>query len=147
MDKIVKPVEGAVPYTENDPKKIIEQQPKVGLPIQNTKSSAEEKEGWIGKAVSFLSGGSPANVTADTRSSVDSSHYKFSPADRVVVQTAQGRAVTGTVRWVGPITASGKVEVSVVVGIETVSGITFFCYICLHCICFNVLNLGQASQS
>ena len=116
------PIKGAAPHTENEPKKMVKQQPKVRAPFQNTrsKSSAEEKEGWIGKAVSFFSGGSPANVTADTRSSVDSSHYKFSPGDRIVVQTAQGRAVTGTVRWVGPIKAAGKVTIPAV-GIETVS--------------------------
>ena len=96
MDKIVKPVKGVAPHTENDPKKIVKQQLKGRAPFQNThsKSSAEEKEGWIGKAVSFFSGGSPANVTADTRSPDDSSHYKLSPRDRVVVQTAQGKAVT-----------------------------------------------------
>ena len=78
MDKIIKPVKGAVPYTENDPKKIIKQQLKGRAPFQNTrsKSSAKEKEGWIGKAVSISSGGSPANVTADTGSSVDSIRYR-----------------------------------------------------------------------
>ena len=134
MDKIVKPVKGGAPHTENDPKKIIKQQLKGGAPFQNThsKSSAEEKEGWVGKAVSFFSRGLPANVTVDTRSSVDSSHYKFSPGDCVVIQTAQGKAVNGTVRWVGPIRASGNIEVPVVVGVETVSGITFFLHLSVY---------------
>ena len=55
-----------------------------------------------------------------TRPVVLPSEFKFSVGDRVVVQTVRGKAVTGTVRWVGPTKAAGNIAVPAV-GIETVS--------------------------
>ena len=142
MDKIIKKVERSSVNRENELENVIDQQPTaVGPPAENTRSKAstgeEKKETWynrainnVDKAISRLS--EPTQGELLDRS--DSCQSKFSPGDRVVVQTAQGRAVTGTVRWVGSVRASGKVEVPVVVGIETVSRIKFFTFVFTTCV-------------
>ena len=38
-----------------------------------------------------------------------------------MVQNVKGKAIPGTVRWGGQMTAAGKVVVPVVIGMETVS--------------------------
>ena len=90
-----------------------------------------KKEGFLnkaGKVLSYLGGGGGQGSTVDppARPVVLPSQLNFSVDDRVVVQTVRGKAVTGTVKWVGSIKIPGKVEVPVLIGIETVSGITFF---------------------
>ena len=70
------------------------------------------------KTKAFING--PPIVAPDSTSHVD---CQFSEGDRVVVQTVRQKAITGTVRWVGPVKTSredGGIVVPVV-GIETVS--------------------------
>ena len=85
------------------------------------KDLKKEEGGLLQKAIAFLFGGNQAsNVVPDSTSHIDS---QFSEGDRVVVQTVRQKAITGTVRWVGPVKTSredGGIVVPVV-GIETVS--------------------------
>ena len=122
MDKIIKQVD--VPNKEDDPNIPIYTQPKGATPT-STQSEGEKKEGFFqkaGKVLSYLGGGggqeSPVDPPVGTV--VLPSQFIFSVGDHVVVQTRKGKAVTGTVRWVGPIKAAGKVTIPTV-GIETVS--------------------------
>ena len=128
MDKIIKQVD--VPNKEDDPNTLINTQPKGGPPAHNTRSRMQneegKKEGFLNKAGKVLSnylgggGGQESPVDPPARPVVLPSQFNFSVGDRVVVQTARGKAVTGTVRWVGSIKAAGNVIVPAV-GIETVS--------------------------
>ena len=128
IEKIIKKVERLSVNRENELENVIDQQPiAVGPPAEKTRSKAsngkEKKETWydrainkVDKAISRFSEAAQGELLDPS----DSRQSKFSPGDRVVVQTVHGRAVTGTVRWVGPIKAAGNVTVSAV-GIETVS--------------------------
>ena len=133
MDKIIKQVDdGTVPNKEDDPNISImfsscsaPVQPPVPKPRSRIQSRERKKERFLDKAVlSYLGegGGQGSPVDPPARPVVLPSQFKFSVGDRVVVQTVRGRAVTGTVRWVGLITAAGKVTIPwAAVGIETVS--------------------------
>ena len=130
MDKIIKQVEGTIPNKEDYPNILTSIQPKGRPPVPNTLSRAQneegKKEGFLNKAGKVLSnylgggGGQGSPVDPPTRPVVLPSQLNFSVGDRVVVQTVRGKAVNGTVRWVGLITAAGKVTIPAV-GIETVS--------------------------
>ena len=112
---------------DND-KKVVNQQPRTG-PAQNTRSKSDKQTvegskkkdgggGFFEKARAIFTGA--PMLQPDSTSDVDS---QFSPNDRVVVQTVRDKAITGTVRWVGPVKTlkeDGGVVVTVV-GIETVS--------------------------
>ena len=113
---------------DND-KKVVNQQPRTG-PAQNTRSKSDKQTGegskkkdggggFFEKAKAIFTG-PPPMVQPDSSSDVDS---RFSPNDRVVVQTVRDKPIHGTVRWVGPVKTSkdeGGIVVPVV-GIETVS--------------------------
>ena len=119
MEKIIKQVD--VPNEEDDPNT----QPK-GATDTSTQSEGEKKEGFFQKAGKVLSnylvggGGQGSPVDPPGRPVVLPSQFNFSVGDHVVVQTVRGKAITGTVRWVGSIKAAGKVTIPAV-GIETVS--------------------------
>ena len=123
MEKIIKPVDRTVPNKENDNITNINKQPRGRPPAYDThtQDKGEKKEGFLNKTGKLLSNylgggggqGSPVDPPARPQ-------FNFSVGDRVVVQTVRGKAVTGTVRWVGLIKAAGNVTISAV-GIETVS--------------------------
>ena len=105
-----------------------EEKPRLS-PAQNTRSKSDKQTsevskkdggggGFYEKAKAILTG-SPT-VQPDSTSHVDS---QFSPNNRVIVQTVRDKAITGTVRWVGPVKRSKLVGgiVIPIVGIETVS--------------------------
>ena len=131
MDKIIKKVERFSLNRESELENVIDQQPTAGgPPAENTRSKAstgeDKKETWynrainkVDKAIARFSEAAQGEMLDPS----DSRQSKFSPDDRVVVQTVHGRTVTGTVRWVGPIRAADNVKVPAVVGIEVVSSI------------------------
>ena len=103
-----------------DNPKPIQQQPLSDNPSQNTQNTRSKKsvvqetlEGLYNK---YVSNSGPTNL--DTEVEYQS---KFSISDRVVLQSVNGKTISGTVRWVGPMRARGKVTIPVVIGIETVS--------------------------
>ena len=108
-----------------EPENVIKNEPK-STPSENTRSKTIEglkKQGgeFIESARAFFSGGNQAPMAVpDSTAHVDS---QFSPNDRVVVQTVREKAITGTVRWVGPVKTAKETGgiVVPVVGIETVS--------------------------
>ncbi len=101
----------------NDNPEPIQQQPLGDNPSQNTRSKKsviqETLEGLYNK---YVSNSGPTNL--DTEVEYQS---KFSISDRVVLQSVNGKTISGTVRWIGPMRARGKVTIPVVIGIETVS--------------------------
>ncbi len=100
--------------------KPIKDQPKPSGPAVSTRSKTEGKSllPLLDKAEeNFGMGAPPVTTTSHPLAA------RFSIDDRVVIQTAQGVAVRGLVRWVGPVKMSrsaGGIYVSTV-GIETVS--------------------------
>ena len=126
MDKIIKKVERSLVNRENELENFIDQQPTAdGPPAEKTRSK-EKKETWynrainkVDKAISRFSEAAQGEMLNPS----DSRQSKFSPGDLVVVQTVHGRAVTGTVRWVGSIRTADNVTVPAVVGIEVVSSV------------------------
>ena len=99
-------------------------------PTDNTRSHSgknvkEKKQQWderrpkgiIGKLVRMLQGG------MDIDSKPITEDNKFKSGDRVVLQSIKERYISGTVRWVGPMTLSresGTPQI-IAVGVETVS--------------------------
>ena len=121
MDKIIEQVDETVPNYLNTSISI---QP-TSATLTSTQNKGEKIEGFLqiaGKFLSYLGGGGGQGSPVDppARPVVLRSQFNFSPGDRVVVQTVRGKAVTGTVRWVGSIKAAGNIAVPAV-GIETVS--------------------------
>ena len=134
MDKIIERVDdGTVPNKEDDPNISImfsscsaPVQPPVPKPRSRIQSRERKKEGFLNKdgkvLFNYLGGGGGQGSPVDPpgRPVVLPSQCNFSVGDCVVVQTVRGKAVTGTVRWVGPKKVAGKVTIPTV-GIETVS--------------------------
>ena len=131
MDKIIKKTD--VSSDDNmeelkEPDNIIQEQP-TSYPAHHTRSKdnqygeglKKEGVGLVKKAKALLNVGNQApSVVPDSTSHVDS---QFSEGNRVVVQTVREKAITGIVRWVGPVKTSKETGgiVVPVVGIETVS--------------------------
>ena len=127
MYEIIKAVEEPLSSGDRtDPgKKAITQEPTGGPPANNTRSKmsvAQKKaEGWYNKVCSYISGEGGDHQDEPHEPVPVVSSDTFFLNDRVVVQNVKGKAIPGTVRWVGPMIAAGKVVVPVVIGIETVS--------------------------
>ena len=109
--------------TKEDPPALITRSKTNDKPSEEGSTKKKEGKGLLDKfkakdkAKAIING--PPIVTPD------STHVKtqFSEGDRVVVQTAREKAITGIIKWVGPVKTSredGGIVVPVV-GIETVS--------------------------
>ena len=102
--------------TKEDPPALITRSKTNDKPSEEGSTKKKEGKGLLEKARAFING--PPTVQPD--STLDS---QFSEGDRVVVQTVREKAITGIIKWVGPVKTSkeaGGVVVPVV-GIETVS--------------------------
>ena len=120
MDKIIKKTNVSSDDNEEEleePNNVVQENPRSG-PAQN---NIKKEGGLIGMAKAFLARTNQAPFAMpDSTSRIDS---QFSEGDRVVVQTVREKAITGIVRWVGPVKMSKETGgiIIPVVGIETVS--------------------------
>ena len=105
-------------------KKLLADLPITDVPSQNARSK-KQCESWIYKAISLFSAGGEGEYQEPQYTPTPlPEQSKFTVGDRIVVQNIKGKAIAGTVRWVGQFTA-GKHTPPIAVGIETVSIIFF----------------------